>query len=136
MLGRMPAAEISPAEVGTDTGGFRVSGTPQVELRIEGWGYWSPAVVAAFAREAPAASQKFSPAAAFMLDANQLKPQGAEGQEALRALFRGLSALKFSRLTVVAQNALTRMQLTRLARECGLDGHLTFGDSLYTAPAG
>jgi len=100
------------------------------------WGYWSPEVVTAFARAAPEAGQKLSPAATFTLDANQLKPQGAEGQEALRALFRALAALTFAEGTVAASNALTRMQLTRLLRECGLDGRLMFGDSFYGTSGG
>lgn len=122
----MPA---SPVEVGTAAGGFRVGGTPQAALRIEAWGYWSREVVTAFAREAPFAVEKLSASAAFLLDAGNLKPQAAEGQEALRALFRGLSALAFAQGRILVSNALTRMQLMRLLRECQMDGRLTFDDA-------
>lgn len=115
--------------MGTEAGGFRVGGTPQSALRIEVWGYWSPEVVTTFAREASSAVQKLSPAAAFVLDAGNLKPQSIEGQEALRALFRGLSSFDFAEGKILATNVLTRMQLTRLLRECKMDGRLTFGDA-------
>jgi hypothetical protein len=123
----MPGGDSSFAEVGGDTGGFRVTGTPQAALRIEVWGYWSPDVLKAFARDAPAASQKLVPGAVFTLDATHLKPQGAEGQDALRTLFRALAPLTLAKGTVLANNVMTVMQLTRLLRECGMDQRLTFG---------
>jgi hypothetical protein len=128
MIGRMPAVELSPAQVGGDTGGFRVVMGLQA-MRIEAWGYWPSDVVGAFARETPGAIQRLAPTTSFTLDANQLKPQGAEGQESLRVLFRALAPLAFARGTIVASNALTRMQLTRLVRECSMVDRLIFDDS-------
>jgi hypothetical protein len=125
----MPGAEISPLEVGTEAAGYRVSGSPSTTLRIRAWGYWPADVTAAFSREAPTACRDLAPAATFVLDANDLKPQGAEAQEGLRVLFRALAALTFEKGIVRATHALTRMQLTRLVRECGLDGRLIFGES-------
>jgi len=132
----MPGAEIPSAEVGGDAGGFRVTGALHAAVRIEAWGYWQADVVAAFARQAPAVCKKLSGEAVFMLDANRLKPQGAEGQEALRVLFRAVAAVSAAKGTVVASNVMTRMQLTRLLRECGLDERVSFGDSSFDAPAG
>lgn len=81
-----------------------------------------------FAREAPSAVQNVTPPAVFVLDADNLKPQAAEGQDALRVLFRALSALTFAGGKIIASNALTSMQLMRLLRECKMDGRLKFGD--------
>ncbi len=123
----MPFAEFSPAEVGTEAGGFRIVGTAQGLLRMTVWGYWPQDVVRAFSSDAPTALQKLSPSGTFVLEAVELKPQGADGQEALRVLFRALAPLAFAKGSVVASNALTRMQLARLLRECGLDGRVELG---------
>ena len=125
----MSAGQLSAREAGTEAGGFRVGGAPHSALRIEAWGYWSSEVASKFAREAASAVKNLSPAATFVLDAPNLKPQSAEGQEALRALFRGLSALTFAEGKIVASNALTCMQLMRLLRECKMDERLTFGNT-------
>jgi hypothetical protein len=125
----MPGVEISPVEAGTEAGGYRVSGSPSTTLRISVWGYWPPDVSAAFSREASGVCRDLAPDSIFALDARDLKPQGAEAQEALRVLFRALAPLTFEKAVVRASHPLTRMQLTRLMRECGLDGRLIFGDS-------
>jgi hypothetical protein len=83
-------------------------------------------VIALFRKHAPIAAWKLTATGMFVFDAKQLKPQGLDGQEALRELFRTLSAVPFQRGSVVAENALTRMQLTRLVREGGLDARVTF----------
>jgi hypothetical protein len=123
----MPFAEFSPAEVGTEAGGFRIVGTAQGALRITVWGYWPHDVVRTFATDAPSALQRLAAISTFVLEAPELKPQGGDGQEALRVLFRALVPLAFAKGTVVASNALTRMQLARLLRECGLDGRVEIG---------
>jgi hypothetical protein len=117
---------MSGAEkVGSDAGGFRLTAT-LAELRIEAWGYWSPEVVTAFRRQSTSAARKLGTDAAFVLEGKGLKPQGTDGQDALRELFHLLAALPVARSSVNASNALARMQLTRLVREGGLDGRVTF----------
>jgi hypothetical protein len=130
----MPFAEFSPAEVGSSAGGFRLVGTAQGLLRVTVWGYWPPDVVRTFAVDATTALQKLAPGGSLVLDAAELKPQGADGQEALRMLFRGLVPLAFAKAQVIAINALTRMQLARLLRECGVDGRVEIGDGSSVTP--
>lgn len=129
----MPAAQNLPAEVGNEAGGFRFAGSPSAALRVQVWGYWPPEVASAFGREAMSACQLLTPDSAFTLEASELKPQGGEGQEALRVMLRALSALSFAKGTIIAANTLTRMQLTRLLRECGMDERLSFGESFSRA---
>jgi hypothetical protein len=129
MFDRMSAAEISPADVGTGAGGYRVSGCGTAVVRIRAWGYWAPDVVDAFMRDAAAVCRELTPSATLGIDAGELKPQGAEGQDALRTFFRSLAGLTFAKGTLFANNALTRMQLTRLLREAAVEGRLTFADS-------
>lgn len=121
----MPGAE-SPSLEQRAEAGFRTAYQPSSALHIEVWGYWTNEVAAAFTREALPFAAKLGAATAFVLDAKALKPQGAEGQEALRGFFRALSAGSFGKATLATDNVLTRMQLTRLLRECGLDGRVGF----------
>jgi hypothetical protein len=130
----MPFAELSPAEVGTSAGGFRVVGTAQGLVRVTVWGYWPEDVVRAFTNDGPSALQRLMPNGIVVVDANELKPQGTDGQEALRALFRALTGLVFAKATVVSGNALTRMQLARLLRECGVDGRVDLSDNSTITP--
>lgn len=61
-----------------------------------------------------------------------LKPQAPEGQDVLRAFFRRLVGVNRSVVSMLAANVLTRMQLTRLAREAQLD--FGFGDLPSSTP--
>ena len=130
----MPFAELSPAEVGTSAGGFRIVGTAQGLIRLTLWGYWSQDVVRAFSSDGPSALQRLMPSGTVIVDANELKPQGADGQEAMRVLFRALAGLVFTKATVISVNALTRMQLARLLRECGVDGRVDLSDNSAATP--
>ena len=130
MFGGMSGAQHPTADVGTEAGGFRIQAGRDGTVRVTAWGYWPPDVARTFGADATAATQKLGAAGAFTLEASDLKPQGADGQEALRVLFRALVPATFARGLVLSSNALTRMQLTRLVRECGLDGRIEFGDSV------
>ena len=114
-------------DVSSTAGGFRVALAASV-LSINAWGYWHPEVAEAFAREAAAIGQKVMLVSAFVLDAAEMKPQGAEGQQALRALFRVLAGMNVAKGTLIADNLFTKMQLVRLLRECGLDERVTSRD--------
>jgi hypothetical protein len=104
---------MSRAErAGSDAGGLRLTAT-LAELRLEAWGYWSPEVVAAFRRQSISAARKLGDEPGFVLDGKGLKPQGADGQDALREFSRTLAALPVVRCSVNASNALAGMQLTR-----------------------
>ena len=115
-----------PSDVGTDVAGFRTTGSPQSSLRVEVWGYWTPEIAQSFTRDAATFVPKLTTASALLIDATNLKPQSVEGQEALRVFFRTLAAASFDKAALQTDNVLTRMQLTRLLRECGLDGRVGF----------
>lgn len=123
---RLPGAPLP--EAGNQAGGFRFSRSPAGGLSLQVWGYWAADVVAAFARDALGATPELNAATVFTLDASELKPQGADGQDALRVLFRALAGSPFARGTVISKNALTTMQVARLLRECGLDARMSFGN--------
>jgi hypothetical protein len=121
----MATPEAPAGRVGTDAGGYRLFATIK-ELRLEAWGYWTPEVVATFRRQIGAAIRRLGEQGLFVVDAKELKPQGTDAQDALREFLRVLSAVAFASGKITAQNALTRMQLTRLVREGGLDERVTF----------
>ncbi len=129
ILAGMPGAQHLSAEVGSAAGGFRVLGNAEGNLRIAAWGYWPVEVTRAFGVEAPVAAQTLRPASIFVFDGKELKPQGAEGQEALRLLFRALPRLPFAKAIILRGNAMTCMQLARLLRECAADGRVQFADA-------
>jgi hypothetical protein len=124
----MLGAQRSSANVGTQLGGFRVLNA-EGNLSVTAWGYWPGEVSRAFAVKVPAAAQMLAPSSIFVLDSRELKPQGVEGQEALRLLFRVLAQLPFAKGTILRGNAMTGMQLSRLLRECGADGCIEFADT-------
>ncbi len=121
----MPAGDVSSSE--TEAGGFRIAVAPTL-LSVHAWGYWPPEVAEAFVRQATAIGQQLRRVGAFVLDAAELKPQGAEGQEALRALFKVLAAMNVAKGTLIANNLFTKMQVVRLLRECGLDQRVSSND--------
>lgn len=121
----MRAGDVSSTE--SQEGGFRITVGPTL-LSIYAWGYWPPAVAEAFSREATSIGQKLMRVSAFALDAADMKPQGVEGQEALRVLFKVLASMNVAKGTLIANNLFTKMQVVRLLRECGLDQRVTSND--------
>ncbi len=121
---------VSCSEPGARDAGFRVTSIPgKGTLRIEGWGYWDGGVAQAFSREAAGACRAARLPFRAVLDLSTLKPQGQEGQSALRDFMRCLSEAPLSGGTVYAENVLAKMQLTRLLKECGMESVLRFGRS-------
>lgn len=117
-------------QFGTDDAGFRVMyDRDENTLHVEGWGYWNSGVGAALRRETTAACRQLSPPLAIVMDLTRLKPQGTEGQEALRTLMSSLGAMGGFSGKIHTENVLTRMQLTRLARECGVEASFVFAES-------
>ncbi|HYQ04677.1 MAG TPA: hypothetical protein VER96_38650 [Polyangiaceae bacterium] len=125
----MPEGAHSTTNVGSEAGGFRILGSTDGNLRIAAWGYWPADVVSAFNSKAPAATQALVAVGVFVFDCKDLKPQGAEGQDAIRALFRTLARLPFAKGLIVKGNAMTCMQLSRLLRECGAEKRIEFADA-------
>ncbi len=121
----MPAGEVSSIE--NEAGGFRITVASSL-LSINVWGYWPSEVAAAFTREATAISHKSMRVSALLLDASALKPQGAEGQEALRVMFKVLASMGVAKGTFITDSLFCKMQLVRLLRECGLEQYVAAAD--------
>lgn len=128
-LKKMPEGAHSTTDVGSEAGGFRILSSTDGDLRMAAWGYWPSDVIDAFSSKAPAATQALVAVGVFVFDCKELKPQGAEGQDAIRALFRALARLPFAKGLIVKGNAMTCMQLARLLRECGADKRIEFADA-------
>jgi hypothetical protein len=125
----MVALDPETMQVGTKAAGFRIMCQPGGKaVRVEGWGYWPADVALAFGRDMISACRKVSSPLSFLFDATELKPQGHDGQEALRTLMRCLVQFGLSSVTISTNNILTKMQLTRLAKECGVESLLQIND--------
>ena len=108
---------------GTEDSGFAVdyrSGGRTVVVRA--WGFWDPALAAAFPGAVTEACQEATPPFGLLLEVSQLKPQREAGQGAFRALMTALREGGPARTAVVFENAITKMQLTRIARETATGG--------------
>lgn len=123
----MSADDTHAYQGGTEASGYRVSYIPRGNaLHLECWGYLPPDVAAAFAKEAEAACRALMRPFEAGLTATELKPQGEEGREALRAVMKCMCLSGVSSVTVSVTNILTRMQLTRLANESGISNVIRF----------
>ena len=125
----MPGGAHSSTYVGSEAGGFRILAGTDGNLRIVAWGYWPVDVIDAFSANAPAATQALVAVGVFVFDCKELKPQGLQGQDAIRVLFRVLARLPFAKGLIVKGNAMTCMQLARLLRECGAEKRIEFADA-------
>jgi len=125
----MPGGANSSTSVGSEAGGFRILASPDGDLRIVAWGYWPVDVIDAFSGQAAAATQALVAVGSIVFDCKELKPQGTQGQDAIRALFRVLARLPFAKGLIVKGNAMTCMQLARLLRECGAEKRIEFADA-------
>ena len=125
----MPGGAHSSSNVGSEEGGFRILGSTDGNLRIAAWGYWPLDVIDAFSAKAPAATRALVAVGVFVFDCKELKPQGTQGQDAIRALFRVLARLPFAKGLIVKGNAMTCMQLARLLRESGAEKRIEFADA-------
>jgi len=125
----MPGGAQSSSHVGSEEGGFQILDSTDGNLSIAAWGYWPSDVIDAFNVRAPAATQALLAVGVFVFDCKELKPQCTEGQDAIRALFRVLARLPFSKGFIVKGNAMTCMQLARLLRECGAEKRIEFADA-------
>ena len=101
---------------GTDADGFSITfEEASRSLRVRAYGFWSPEIAAAFAPSVLDACRPPRRTATVIVDASDLKPQRDEGQAALKSLFSALPGLGIATVSVLTDNALTKLQLMRLA---------------------
>lgn len=101
---------------GTELGGFSiVLHEATRSVRLSAWGFWSLDVSEVFAKSVIEACTSAGRGLHLVLEATELKPQRDQGQEALGALIGALPRLGVSQLTIATGNALTRLQLLRIA---------------------
>jgi hypothetical protein len=108
---------------GNDESGFSVvwedaSGT----VRVKAWGFWDAGLSASFSRAVGGVCRSARRPLKLFVDAMMLKPQRDEGQAAFRALMTILVSLGGVRAAVAVGNAITRIQLVRIAKETSAEG--------------
>jgi len=103
------------AFIGTESAGYRITTDEDGHLVIESWGFWSAELATAFEFEALAACRKLPSVQGCEWNAADMKPQAEHGRTAIRNLMALLSSMNVADCQIVADNALTMMQLRRLA---------------------
>jgi hypothetical protein len=101
---------------GSDADGFSIAFEELSRcLRVKVWGFWAPEVAASFPAAVVDAVRGGRRAAEVLVDAVELKPQRDDAQEAFKTMFAALPALGVTRASITTGNALTKLQLMRLA---------------------
>lgn len=104
--------------IGTPEAGFSVGlDTNGNVVRVVGWGFWDPDVASDFDRIVIEVCRYVPMGTSVVMDMSLLKPLRDEGQ---RAFAKTITMLKDSRITkvsVITQSQLTKLQLLRIARE-------------------
>jgi hypothetical protein len=123
--------------VGNDQAGFSIEEGPHA-VRVQVWGFWDSPVAAAFPKAVIDACRAARSPVHLLVDATDLKPQREEGQAALEDLFELLAHAAIARADIRVPNAITRMQMVRIARGVDAPGwSYSFAENAITgAPTG
>ncbi|HTJ81748.1 MAG TPA: hypothetical protein VL400_08475 [Polyangiaceae bacterium] len=106
------------ALVGDEKAGFSVDfDASAATVRVRAWGFWSPAVAAAFCPAIETACRDRAAGLTLAMDMNELKPMREEGQASFSALVTLLPRLGIAKATATSTNQLTKLQLLRVAAE-------------------
>ena len=89
-------------------------------IHVRAWGFWSPETAAQFAPTVIDTCRSSQHRKSLVLDVAGLRPQREFGQLAFGALMTALPELGVLRASVTADSSLTRLQLLRIATECGV----------------
>jgi hypothetical protein len=100
-------------------------------VHVAAWGFWGTDVARAFSRDVLAVCAGARMPFGLLVDCARLHPQRSEGQEAWSDLMRDLRA-RVGRIGVVAPNAVTKLQLARIAKATG-DLTVTFFPTIVAA---
>ncbi|NUP06741.1 MAG: hypothetical protein HOW73_11865 [Polyangiaceae bacterium] len=109
---------MQPKTFGTEAAGFSLDlDAASHSLRVRVWGFWKRDVTDIFAQTVLDACRPTARITHLVMDANDLKPQREEGQAAFATLLEGVRKHGIDRVSIVTRNALTRLQLTRIAHD-------------------
>ena len=123
--------------VGNDQAGFSIEEATH-GVRVQVWGFWDSTVAACFAKAVIDACRAARSPVHLFVDATELKPQREEGQAAWEDLLTLVARAAIARADIKVTNAITRMQMVRIARRVDMPGwSYSFAENAITgAPAG
>jgi len=114
-------------QFGDSQAGFSVAFHPdEAAVRVRAWGFWSALVAAQFGNAVREACHDCPRGTALVLDMTELKPMRDEGQVSVGVLMKVLPKLGLAKTTVMTSSHLTKLQLLRLATECGVKDLVQF----------
>lgn len=131
----MPGGGSFEKKAGGKDAGFHITYSPKESmLTVLAWGFWPPDLVSAFSRDASDACRELFDPLSVVMDATELKPQGTEGQKAIKAFLDCLKPSMMSGVTILVSNILTRLQLTRIVKESAVGSLVQFKNESARAP--
>jgi len=104
--------------VGSALTGFDVVESDEA-VRVEVWGFWGKEVADLFAPTVVEACRAARSPVRLLVDASAFKPQREEGQAAFRDMMIGSARCGVQRAVMIVTNAITKLQLARIATENG-----------------
>lgn len=114
----MPRADWRSS--GSDAAGFEVGvdgDSTGVKARV--WGFWEVPLATAFQTSVLDVCRAARHPEGLTVDAVDLRPQRDEVQAELSATLVALRHAGLARITFVVTSSITKMQLARIAKECG-----------------
>lgn len=98
--------------------GFELQADASTRLvQGRGWGFWDRALAERFQRQLLDTMRRLGRPTRLLLDVTDLLPQPDDTQESLRQLMAASAPAGLAQAVLISTNAITRLQLTRLARE-------------------
>ena len=111
-------AKESSATSAVSEAGFALQlGPPGRLIQGRAWGFWGRPVAERFQRELSDTLRQIERPSRLLLDMSQLLPQSDEVQVLLRQAMSSASLAGLGQAAIIVTNAITKLQLTRLARE-------------------
>ena len=116
--------------VGTNEAGFSVEFDQKTRtLHVVTWSFWSIQTAQAFSQTVIDACRGAGPPLCLVIDAVELKPLRDEGQAAFATLMQALPELGVTKVQVIVDSHLTKMQLLRLVRLHAVHNLVQFGST-------
>lgn len=107
------------AVFGDDAAGYSIEVPTADTVEVFGWGFWSVELSSGFDAQVLNACSVKPRGAVLVIHMTRLKPMREQGQAAFGRVFDSLTELGLT-TSIVTANALTKLQLMRLARESGV----------------
>jgi hypothetical protein len=114
-------------DMGNEQAGFSTAFDALTKVvSVRAWGFWSVEVARAFGQVVGDECRSRPRGTTLLVDMAELKPMRDEGQFSFAQLMTALPKLGIARTTIITSSHLTKLQLLRIATECGASNLVEF----------